>query len=189
MSFTDAQIGKVLDELERLELANDTVVVLWGDHGWNLGDHTMWCKHSCFESSLHIPLLVRVPGKNGQRSSALIETIDIYPSLCELTGLPIPEHCLGRSFMPLLDNPSQPWKEFAISRFGEGDSIRTDSHRFTEYGVGLQNLKGNMLFDHDADPLENHSIAAQHADLVDRLTKQLRQGKGKDKELLSGAKR
>jgi arylsulfatase A-like enzyme len=190
VSFTDAQIGKVLDELERLDLAKNTIVVLWGDHGWNLGDHTMWCKHSCFESSLHIPLIVRAPGKSATRTRALIETIDIYPSLCELTGLPTPEHCLGRSFVPLFNNPSQPWKGYAISRFTNGDSLRTDQFRFSEYTTEQGHPTGRMLYDHATDGLENFNLSEhpQRQPLVEQLTKQLHEGKGKNGELLSGAK-
>ncbi|GAG86290.1 unnamed protein product, partial [marine sediment metagenome] len=103
VSFTDAQIGKVLDELEKLGLAEDTIVILWGDHGWNLAEHTMWCKHSCFETSMHAPLIVRAPGvtKGGQRTKALTEFIDIYPSLSELAGLPLPAHLQGKSLFIL----------------------------------------------------------------------------------------
>lgn len=190
VSFTDAQVGRVLDELERLGLDENTIVVLWGDHGWNLGDHTMWCKHCCFESSLHIPLLVRAPGKSPVRSSALIETIDIYPSLCELAGLPVPEHCLGRSFVPLFEDPDQSWKAFAISRFGNGDSIRSDSFRYSEYFSQRGESVGRMLYDHESDPLENQNVSesADRADVVRELTEALRQGKGTDEELLSGRK-
>ena len=134
VSFTDAQIGKVLDELDRLDLARNTIVVLWGDHGWNLGEHTLWCKHCCFETSMRVPLIVRVPGiKGGVKTEGLTELIDLYPSLSELAGLPVPAHVQGRSFVPLLKNPAQPWKDQAIGRFTSGDTIRTDSYRFTEY--------------------------------------------------------
>ena len=134
VSYTDALVGKLLDELDRLKLTDNTIIVLWGDHGWNLGDHTMWCKHSCFETSLQVPLLVVAPGyKAGQRSSKLVESIDIYPTLCDLTGLAKPGHLQGQSLVALLKNPEDKWKPFAISRYRNGDSVRTDHFRYTKY--------------------------------------------------------
>ncbi len=117
VSFTDAQIGKVLAELDRLDLAKNTIVVVWGDHGWNLGEHTLWCKHCCFETSMRVPLIVRAPGiKGGVKTEGLTELIDLYPSLCELAGLPVPAHVQGRSFVSLLKTPTQPWNDQAIGR-------------------------------------------------------------------------
>jgi arylsulfatase A-like enzyme len=105
VSYTDAQIGRVVGELDRLGLRENTVVVLWGDHGWNLGEHGLWCKHCNFETSLHSPLIVTGPGiAGGSKSNALTEYLDIYPSLCELCDLPQPGHLQGRSFVPLLEN-------------------------------------------------------------------------------------
>ncbi len=185
VSFTDAQIGRILDELERLDLAENTIVILWSDHGWNLAEHTLWCKHSCYETSLRVPLLLRVPGQSsGTRTRALTELIDIYPSLCELTGLPVPSHVQGRSFMPLLKDPDQAWKTEAISRFGEGDTLRTDTHRFTEYTVKNEPV-ARMLYDHDRDPGENFNISEQtaNAGAVAGLATRLRAGKGKDGDL------
>ena len=166
VSYTDAQIGKVLAELDRLGLAENTIVVLWGDHGWNLGDHTYWNKHSTFESSMRIPLMVRAPGiTGGTHTAGLTESIDLYPSLCELTGLPIPATAEGKSFVPLLRFPDRPWADAAVGRFVHGDTIRTDRYRYTEYrdnrGAGLR--QSDMLYDHDTDALENHNISHQPA--------------------------
>ena len=162
VSYTDAQIGKVLAELDRLGLAENTIVVLWGDHGWNLGDHTYWNKHSTFESSMRIPLLVRAPGiAGGTHTAGLTESIDLYPSLCELTGLPIPATVEGKSFVPLLRFPDRPWSEAAVGRYTRGDTIRTDRYRYTEYrdNRGAGPRKSDMLYDHYTDALENHNIA------------------------------
>ena len=160
VSFADAQVGRVLSELERLELDENTIVVLWGDHGWNLGDHTLWCKHSCFESSMHAPLIVRAPGiEGGTKTSALTEFIDIYPTLCELAGLEKPSHLEGRSFTPLLHDPNVSWKIAAIGRYQSGDTIRTDRYRFTEYSTKAGKPYATMLYDHDNDLLENSNIA------------------------------
>lgn len=182
VSYTDANIGKLLDELDRLELANDTIVVLWGDHGWNLGEHTLWCKHSCFETSMHAPLIVKVPGKYaGQKTAALTEFIDVYPSLCELCGLDIPEHCQGESFVPLLKDPTAPGKPFAIGRFQAGDTIRTDSFRYTEYSTPQNSVEATMLYDHQQDPAEDNNIVKQNEmqEKVQQLSTQLKQHKGK----------
>ncbi len=182
VSFTDAQIGRVLDELDRLKLTDNTIVVLWGDHGWNLGEHTLWCKHCCFETSMRAPLIVSAPGfKRGAMTQGLTEFIDIYPSLCELAGLSKPGHLEGRSFVPLLKNPDAAWKEFAIGRFGPGDTIRTDRHRFTEYsGKGGAPI-ARMLYDHEEDPAEDRNISEKpvNAELAERLAKMLRENKGK----------
>jgi iduronate 2-sulfatase len=183
VSFTDAQIGKVLDELERLGLAEDTIVILWGDHGWNLAEHTLWCKHSCFETSMHAPLIVRAPGvtHGGGRTKALTEFIDIYPSLSELAGLPLPRHLHGKSFVPLLRNPELEGKPAAIGRFKNGDTIRTDQFRFSEYTKSNGNLSSRMLYDHQQDPGENINISelAEWAERVKKLTAQLHNDMGK----------
>lgn len=187
VSFTDAQVGLLLDELERLDLAKNTIVILWGDHGWNLGEHTLWNKHSCFEVSMRIPLIIRVPNLVGGRNcNALVESIDVYPTLCELAGLPIPPHVQGLSFVPLLKDPAMEWKPQVIGRFMAGDTIRTDTHRFTEYSSGQGKAIARMLYDHQVDADENVNISEQSTSsaVVDQLTKSLRAGKGKDEELV-----
>ena len=181
VSFVDAQVGRLLNELDRLELADNTIVVLWGDHGWNLGEHTLWCKHSCFETSMHAPLIVRAPGvtQTGQRTKALTEFIDIYPSLCELAGLPLPSHLQGKSFVPQLKDSSLPGKSAAIGRFKAGDTIRTDQYRFTQYSRSNGALTGRMLYDHQNDPSEDINIAEHEnqagivKSLGDRLKKSI----------------
>lgn len=192
VSFTDAQIGRVLDELERLDLAKNTIVILWGDHGWNLSEHTLWCKHSCYETSMRVPLMIRVPGHaGGTKTAALTELIDVYPTLCELTGVPIPAHVQGRSFAPLLKDPAQSWKAEAIGRFTNGDTIRTDTHRFTEYSSRDQGAFARMLYDHGVDPGENVNVSEQPAQAarVDELTQRLRAGKGKPGDLPASTSR
>lgn len=179
VSFVDAQIGKLLDELERLNLARNTIVVLWGDHGWQLGDHGMWNKHSCFETSMHAPLWVAAPMRTdvapGTRVAALTEFIDIYPSLCELAGLPIPEHVQGTSFLPQMRDPSQSGKPYAVGRFGPGDTIRSDDARFTQYSTASGEVTGTMLYDHRVDPRENVNIAAERPSQAKALQDALRE--------------
>lgn len=183
VSYTDAQIGKLLDELDRLELADNTIVVLWGDHGWNLGEHTLWCKHSCYETSMRIPLIVRAPGINaGQRRSVLVESIDVYPTLCELAGLHRPEHLHGRSLAALMKDPQTAWKTAAVGRFQNGDTIRTDTFRLTEYTDKQGRRTARMLYDHQADPGENVNVATRHQATVEQLTEELHRRKGRDSE-------
>jgi arylsulfatase A-like enzyme len=178
VSFADAQVGRLLDELERLGLARNTIVVLWGDHGWQLGDHGMWNKHSCFETSMHAPLWVTAPMRTdvvpGTRVAALTEFIDIYPSLCELAGLPIPEHVQGTSFLPQMRNPALPGKAYAVGRFGAGDTIRSDGLRFTQYSTPAGEVTGTMLYDHRVDPRENVNVAAVRFDEAKQLQEELR---------------
>jgi arylsulfatase A-like enzyme len=158
VSFIDQQIGRLMTSLDKTGLSRNTVIILCGDHGWQLGDHGMWNKHSCFETSMHTPLLVSVPGQkpphvDGSRISALTELIDIYPSLCELTGIAKPAHLQGMSFVPLLGNPELAGKPQAVGRYRSGDTIRTDRFRLSEYS------NGTMLYDHRTDPNENINIA------------------------------
>ncbi|RMF39104.1 MAG: DUF229 domain-containing protein, partial [Planctomycetota bacterium] len=183
VSFVDAQIGRVVDALDRLGLAENTIIVLWGDHGWQLGEHGMWNKHSCFETSMHAPLIIVPPAGSGIdpgiRLPQLIEFIDIYPTLCELTDLSIPDHVQGQSLVPLMRNPNQPGKPQAIGRFGRGDTIRTDRFRYSEYRDRADRLTGRMLYDHEQDPQENENVADLHPDVAEGLAERLNELKGK----------
>ena len=116
----DAQVGRVLDELDRLGLRDNTIIVLWGDHGWKLGEHDAWCKHSNVENDTSAPLLLSVPGMKtaGKHTDALVEFVDIYPTLAELCGLPLPQHLEGASFVPVLRRSvDRPWKTAAFSQY------------------------------------------------------------------------
>jgi arylsulfatase A-like enzyme len=190
VSYTDAQIGKVLDELDRLGLSKNTIIVLWGDHGWKLGEHGEWCKHSNVENDTNAPLLLSVPGmKNaGAHSDALVEFVDIYPTLSELAGLPLPNHLEGVSFKPLLGDPKRAWKRAAFSQYPRnpggrhlmGYSVRTDRYRFTVWVDRNDHSKidAKELYDHQTDPQENTNIAKDPANaaLVERLLEQWRKG-------------
>ena len=173
VSYTDAQIGKVLAALEELGLKENTIVILWGDHGWNLGDHMMWCKHCNFESSLHVPLMVKVPGKtSGQRSENITEFVDIYPSLCELAGLPLPDHLEGISFVSDIDGAVRE-DDFAISKWYDGVTIIQDNYFYTEFLGEDHQPQDRMLFDHAVDELELNNLAEK--DEYQDLTQQLHQ--------------
>jgi iduronate 2-sulfatase len=184
VSFIDAQLGRVLKTLDDCGLADNTIVVLWGDHGWQLGEHGMWNKHSCFETSMHTPLLISAPGMpRGSRTPALTEFIDIYPTLCELAGIEIPKHVEGTSLVPLLRDPSAAGKTRAVGRFTIGDTIRTDRYRYSEYrdDRGLGKLTGRMMYDHLHDPDENLNVVDLDANqsTVDKISKDLNRLKGK----------
>lgn len=176
ISFMDAQLGRVLNELDTLGLTENTIVIVWSDHGYHLGEHGLFTKMTNFELGTHVPLIVRVPGMKtaGQRTRALIELVDIYPTLAEIAGLPLPEHLEGASFKPLLENPEQPWKKAAFSQYlrkgrpglmGKGPlafmgrSLRTDRWRYTEWKDADDKLVGTELYNHDHDPEENRNLA------------------------------
>lgn len=184
VSYIDAQIGRLLDELERLGLRDKTAVVLWGDHGWKLGEHGMWCKHTNFELDTRSPLICSAPGRKapGKKSRALVEFVDIYPSLCGLCGLSLPGHLEGTSFAPLMDAPDRPWKTAAFSQYPRGKvmgySMRTDRWRYTEWRNQDGSLNATELYDHDTDPGENLCVAGrpEKADLIKQLAAQLKAG-------------
>jgi arylsulfatase A-like enzyme len=188
-SFSDAQIGRVLDELNRLGLRDNTIVILWGDHGWKLGEHDSWCKHTDTENDANAPLILSVPGmKNaGQHTKALVEFVDIYPTLCELAGLSLPGHLEGTSIKPLLENPQRPWKSAAFSQYPRsqkgglmGYSMRTDRYRFTIWVNAKDHSKVDAieLYDHQNDPQENVNLAnnPENAALVKKLMTQWKAG-------------
>jgi arylsulfatase A-like enzyme len=178
-SYTDAQVGRVLAELDRLGLSESTVVVLWGDHGWQLGEHGLWCKHCNFNTSLNAPLIVRYAGTGaGRQSPALVEFADVYPTLCQLAGIPLPDHLEGTSFVPLMEEPDRDWKPAVFSRYFAGDSVRTDRYLYTQWTDEAGEVTARMLYDHERDAAENHNISErpEHADLVSELSARLRAG-------------
>ena len=188
ISHVDAMIGNVLNELDRLELTGNTVVVLWGDHGWKLGDHGMWCKHTNFDRDAHVPMIISAPGMKarGQTTDALTELVDIYPTLCELCGLDQPKHLEGSSMAPLLNNPNRPWKKAAFSQFARGElrdvmgySMRTDRYRYTEWrDLKSGAVEARELYDHQKDPQENINVFEnpENKKVVAALAKMLSEG-------------
>ena len=167
VSYVDAQVGRVLDELENLGLADNTIVILWGDHGWHLGEHDFWGKHNTLNNALQAPMIIRAPGyKKNNKTDALVEFVDMYPSLCELAGISGPEKQLeGKSFVPLMSNPDLPWKKAVFSNYG-GKAVKTDRYLYTEW------KNSRMLFDHKVDPEENVNIAElpESAEIVKKLS-------------------
>lgn len=185
-SFTDANVGRVLVELDRLGLRENTIIVLWGDHGWKLGEHASWCKHSNMENDTNAPLILAAPDAKavGKNTSALVEFVDIYPTLCDLAGLRQPGHLQGVSAKPLLDDPSRPWKSAAFSQYPRsfegrqlmGYAMRTDRHRYVEWRDRKSGeVVAQELYDHHSDPAENQNIAvvADNKDLLGKLSTSL----------------
>ncbi|MHC4628759.1 MAG: sulfatase [Planctomycetota bacterium] len=190
ISYIDAQIGRLLATLEKTGLAHNTVVVLWGDHGWHLGENGTWGKHTNLEWGTHSPLLLRVPGQPnaGAATDGLAEFVDVYPTLAEACGLPIPEHCEGTSLMPLVNNPTRPWKTAAFSQFRKtingvpcmGYTMRTDKFRYTEWRdrKNLDRVVARELYDHRQNHDENENIAvhAEHEKTLEQLAAKMKAG-------------
>jgi len=174
-SYMDAQLGLVLAALDETGLAENTIVVFWGDHGWHLGDHGFWCKHTNFEQAARIPLMMALPGKTGSVSSALVETVDLYPTLVELAGLPEAPGLDGKSFAPLLEDAAAPHRDHAIHVYPRnkllGRAIRTDRYRLVEWKeVGADPATAEWeLYDYETDPDESKNLAAEKPDVLKEL--------------------
>ncbi|MDE0084693.1 MAG: sulfatase-like hydrolase/transferase [Candidatus Poribacteria bacterium] len=179
-SFTDAQVGHVLNHLDLLRLTENTVIVLVGDHGFHLGEHGKWLKNTLFEVSVRSPLIVSVPGQphQGAKTDALAELVDIYPTLCEACQISIPSQLEGISMMPIIEEPARTWKTAAFSQKGRstGNSIRTEQYRYTEWGNSGRN--GIELYNYHADPNETTNIAnlPENKELVAQLSGRLHAG-------------
>ncbi|QDV84437.1 sulfatase [Planctomycetes bacterium TBK1r] len=189
VSFVDAQVGRLLDAVERLGLAENTIVVFWSDHGYHLGEHDgIWQKRTLFEQSARSPLIIRVPGAagNGQPCRRIIEFVDIYPTVVSAAGIEAPPKLAGRDLATLLDDPLATWNGQAITQVLRpaddrlatqvmGCSIRTSRYRYTEWAEGAAGVE---LYDHRADPLEFENLAiepdARHRAVIERLRAELR---------------
>lgn len=187
VSFMDAQIGRVLAELDRLGLRESTIIVFWSDHGYHLGENGLFTKMTNFELGTRVPLIVSLPKMEtaGQQTNSIVELVDLFPTLAECCNLPLPKHLEGRSFVPVLQKPDRVWKKAAFSQYlrtGKppimGRSIRTDRWRYTEWHDPKQNLVGVELYDEVNDPQENVNIAhsASHGETLESLAAQLRAG-------------
>lgn len=186
ISFMDAQVGKLLNTLDSLGLTDNTIVVLWGDHGWHLGDHNLWCKHSNFEQATLAPLIIAAPGIAPSITNAQTEHIDIFPTICDLAGVNIPSVLDGKSLVSVMKNPGGSVKEYSVSQYPRsgaaaenerlgyadpnsmGYSIRTKQYRYTIWmGNGFRSNKpfdksliiGTELYDYKKDPLEKVNVA------------------------------
>jgi iduronate 2-sulfatase len=171
VSYSDAQVGKVLTELKQSGLDKNTIVILWSDHGWHLGDDMVWGKHTLFDWALRSVLIMKAPGmKEGLTCSKVISAGDIYPTLMELCGVKMPHKTDGKSFVLLLKKPqSSDWENVAYSYFNDGITMRTDRYRLTKYF--RKNEPVIELYDHKNDQYETDNIAADHPDIVKKLMK------------------
>lgn len=176
VSYIDFQVGRLLQELERLNLKDNTIVVLWSDHGFHLGEQGLWCKSTNFENAVRVPLIISTPGMKtkGTHTRSLVELVDVYPTLVDLCGFPVPGNLDGKSLKPVLENPSATVKSFALSQFvrpydalfrdadikAMGYSLRLENYRYTEWRTfGTDSVIATELYDHRKDPEETVNIA------------------------------
>lgn len=199
ISFMDAQLGRVLDEFDRLKLSENTVIVLWGDHGWHLGDHGIWCKHTNYEQATRIPIVVAGPGIKSSRTKAFVETVDLYPTICELAGLSRPtaaQNLDGSSFTSVLRDPATSTKDAIFHVYPRssgahggailGRAIRTTRFRLVEWkkaGAAATTAEFE-LYDYETDPTETRNLAADQPALVMELQSRL-QSQGEAKAQIS----
>ena len=176
-SYMDAQLGRVLKALDETGLAKTTIIVVWGDHGWHLGDHGMWCKHTNYEQAARIPLIVVTPEtrQRNATTASLAESVDIYPTLCELAGLPVPRGLDGTSFASVLQDPQSKTKDSIIHVYPRGQrlgrAVRTARYRLVEWkkpGAGADSAEFE-LYDYESDPAETKNLAADQPAVVDQL--------------------
>ncbi|WP_017258524.1 sulfatase [Pedobacter arcticus] len=189
VSYVDAQVGILLNTLDSLGLTENTIIVLWGDHGWHLGDHNLWCKHSNFEQAAHSPLIFSAPSIKPSSTTSISEFVDVFPTLCNLAGLPVPSHLDGKNLVPLMRNNKASIKKFAMSQYPRssnaeetermidstakvmGYSLRTKRYRYT---IWMDNFRSNQpfkassvvgdeLYDYQKDPLEKVNVVQDKA--------------------------
>ena len=161
LSYIDAQVGKVLDALEELGLADNTIVVFLGDHGWHLGEHGFLGKHNLMDHATHVPLIVRVPGMEKGKSKSMVEFVDLYPTLCELCGIPAPKNQLdGTSFVPILKDVHAKTKDHVYVQWEGGRNAVNERYNYVEWRKDGE-LRASMLFDHDIDPKENKNRVSE----------------------------
>jgi len=185
VSYTDAQVGILLNTLESLGMLNNTIIVLWGDHGWHLGDHDLWCKHTNFENATHAPLIISGPGIKPGKTKSMTEFVDIFPTLCDLAGIPIPTQLDGTSLVPVMKDVNKQVKEYAVSQYPRnlkngdikklglesgdvmGYSLRTLRYRYTVWmdnsfrsnsAFDEAKVYATELYDYEKDPLEKVNV-------------------------------
>lgn len=196
VSYVDACFKKLMKGLDDLGLADDTIVVVWGDHGWKLGEHGSWCKQTNFDIDVRVPLMIHVPGENASGASCerLVELVDLYPTICDVAGIAIPDDMEGASLRPLLSKPGRKWKSTAFSQFHRNPRVSPDKKRYMGYSMvteryhyvewrfwdSVAGVSGELaaieLYDQKNDPSENMNIANEDGNerLVKRFANQLK---------------
>ncbi|MGJ8654346.1 MAG: sulfatase [Opitutaceae bacterium] len=171
VSYVDQHVGEIIAKLKATGADQNTIVVLWGDHGWHLGEHGIWGKHCLYEEALHAPLIITYPGieKAGQQTRSIVSTVDLFPTLCDLANIEQPDFVPGRSLKAQLENPTQPGHP-AISHYGSSVSVRTDSHRLT-----VHEKRANELYDHSSTAKETKNLVNTEPKLVEELMKLIKQ--------------
>ncbi|MFC2138697.1 sulfatase [Bacteroidota bacterium] len=176
-SYIDSMIGKVLHSLDTLGMSENTIIVLLADHGWHLGEHGLWCKHCNFDKVLRVPLIIKAPGFNeGEKTIALTELIDLYPTLCDLCEIDKPDHLDGKSLMDILKNPENQHKNEIYSRYHAGETVIDHQYAYTEWYNKESDIVARMLYDHHSDYDENKNIAelSENSEIVKKLSKRLK---------------
>jgi iduronate 2-sulfatase len=169
VSYADAQVGKILEELKRTGADKNTIVVLWGDHGWHLGEHAIWGKHSLFEESLRSPMIVSYPGMENKnaKTNAMVETLDIFPTLCDLANLETPKFAQGTSLRSVIENPKTEG-HLVYAYWNNAKTVRTETHRMTLHKDGFVEL-----YDHTSVEKETKNVSKANPELVAELKDKL----------------
>ena len=184
ISYIDAQVGRVLSELKAQKLEKDTVVVLWSDHGYHLGEKDLWGKTTNFELDTRVPLIIRIPGEEPGVCDSPVELVDLYPTLADLSGLPVGHHLQGASLVPSLKNPKLAVKTAAFSQYSRGKmrgySVRNKTHRYTEWvDMTSGKVTERLLFDHCTDPRESKNLVpAAEPGFLESMSRLLDRGEG-----------
>jgi len=179
VSYVDALIGDLILHLKEIGIYDNTIIVVWGDHGWKLGDHNSWGKMTNYNIDLKVPVIIRSPDQKnrGVQTHAITELVDLFPTLCEMTGIKIPGYMQGHSLVPLMIDPEQEWKSAAFSQFHRRPKVSADGKRYMGYSLNTKDyhyiewyawdhktgtkgeLKGTELYDRKLDPYEKINIA------------------------------
>ena len=198
VSYVDKLMGDLVQHLKDLKIYENTIIVVWGDHGWKLGDHNSWGKMTNYNIDLQVPLIIRYPNQKnrGKQTFALTELVDMFPTICELSGVEVPAYLQGTSLVPLVENPERPWKKAAFSQFHRRPKVSADGGRYMGYSINTEDshyiewykwdhksgTKGDFftaeLYDRKNDPTERVNIAGviDQKERVEQLSEQLKEG-------------
>ena len=161
VTYMDALVGELIQSLDEMGIRENTTIILWSDHGYFLGEHGFWCKHSTFQEAIKIPFIISSPkfAKN-KTTESFTELVDVYPTLCEITGIKAPDYIQGKSLIPVLENPSIMLKDEIYTRYKQGEAVVDQNYSYTEFFEGDKYL-GNMLYDLDVDGKQNMDISKE----------------------------